>query len=89
MDLGFRAARGLDGGTRRAALGLRAGDNGATRARARRTLPNLTGFVARADTRGACRNSRFENIARHVGGSRAIRLEHVAAQVGLRRARRD
>jgi hypothetical protein len=88
-DLGFRASRRLNGGARRAALGLRAGDHGASRARAGRALTDLTGLVTGADTGRAGGNRGLENVTAHIGRCGALRLEHVAAHVGLRRAGRD
>ena len=89
MHLGFGAARRLDGCARRAALGLRAGDHRASRPRAGRAFADLTGLVALADTGGAGWHRRLENIATHVRRGRTFRLEHIAAQVGLRGARRN
>lgn len=89
LDDGFRAARRLDGGAGRAALGFGARDNGASRARARRALSNLAGLVARADAGRARRHCGLQDIAAHVGRSGAFGLEHVAAEIGLGRARRN
>jgi hypothetical protein len=88
-DLGFRASRRLDGGTRRAALGLRTGDYGASRTRAGRALTDLTGLVTGADTGGAGGNCGLEDVLGHIRRCGALGLEHVAAHVGLRRAGRN
>ena len=59
-DLGFGAARGLHGCTRRAALRLWADHNGAALGwRTRRASTDLTRLVTRADTRRARRHRRF------------------------------
>lgn len=86
MHLGFGAARRLDGCARRAALGLRAGDHRTSRPRARRAFADLAGFVTCADTGRAGGDGGFQDITTHVRRGRTFRLEHVAAQVGLRRA---
>jgi hypothetical protein len=84
IDLGLRAARRLYSGAGRAALGLRAGYDGAAGSGARRALTDLAGLVARADAGRAGGNGRLEDIAAHVGRRGALRLQHVAAHVGLR-----
>ena len=89
VDLGLRASRRLDRCARRAALGLRAGDHGASRARAGRALTDLTRLVTGADTGRAGGNRGLQNVTAHIGGRGALRLEHVAAHVGLRGAGRD
>jgi len=86
MHLGLRATRRLDCGARRAALGLRAVDHRATRSRAWRTFADLAGLVARADAGRACRDSRLEDVAAHVGWRGALGLEHIATHIRLRRA---
>jgi hypothetical protein len=89
VDLGFRASRRFYRSARRAALGLRAGDHGAPRARARRALTDLTGLVTGADTGRAGGNRGLQNVTAHIGRRGALRLEHVATHVGLRRAGRN
>ena len=89
MHLGLRASRRFHRRAGRAALGLRALDHRATRSRAGRAIADLARLVARADTRRAGGHRRLENVATHVRRSGALCLEHVAAQIGLRRARRD
>jgi hypothetical protein len=89
VHLGFRATRRLYRSARRARPRRRALYNGATRPRARRTVTYLTRLVTCADTRRAGRNSRLQNVARHIRRRRALRLEHILAQIGLRRARRN
>ena len=89
FDNGFGATRGLDGRARRAALGLGAGDHRASRAGAGRALTDLAGLVAGADAGRARRDGGLQYIAAHIGRGRTFGLEHIAAQIGLRRARRD
>ena len=86
-DRGFGAARGLHGRAGCARLGFGAGDNRATRTRARRAVANLAGLVARADAGRAGRYSRLEHVLGHVRRRRAFRLEHVPTHIGLGWAR--
>ena len=88
-DLGLWATGRLHGCAGRALLGLWAGNDGAARAGARRAGPNLAGLVARADAGRAGRNRGLQNVSRHVRRRRALGLEHVATEIGLRGARRN
>jgi hypothetical protein len=87
-DLGFRATRGLHSSAGRARCRRRAFHNRAARARAGRAITDLTGLVTGGDTRRAGRHGRLQNISGHVWRRRTLRLEHVAGQIGLGRARR-
>jgi len=88
-DMRFGATRRLNGGTRRARLGLGALHCRAAGAGAGRALTDLAGLVAGADARRAWRNRRLQDVLGHIRGRRTLSLEHIAAHVGKRRAGRD
>ena len=81
MDVGFRAGLDLYGRASGAGLGLRAFHCRATRARARRAFPNLTGFGARADARRAGGHRGLEDILAHIRLRRAFRLQHILGHI--------
>ena len=89
LDVRLRARSTCRRRARRARTRLRALDDGASRARARRAFTDLTGLRARGNTRRAFRNRRLENVFRHVGKWRTFRFQHVLGHVGHRGARRN
>ncbi len=77
----LRAAWRLHGRTGRTGLGLGALDDRAANYGARWALANLTGLVTCRDTGRARGNRGLQDILRHIGGRRALALEHILGHV--------
>lgn len=83
VHLWLRAAGWLHSCTGSAGLRLRAVWQWATGTRAGRAFTDLAGLVAGADAGRAGGHGGLQHVAGHVHWSGALRLEHIAAQIGL------